>query len=229
MFIPPPLRVVLDANVLFPFTLRDTVLRAASSGLFALSWSAEILDEMERALGRITADKALGLRKQMERFFDDAMVTGYAAHIPQLHNDPGDRHVVAVAIEAGAELIVTQNLKHFRVLPEGLEAVSPDQFLCGPLGRAPGKIMALLHAQASDLVTPPLAVAELLDGLSIIVPRFAARAVECLKGRAGGCSTLSFACMTHYDPGPRIAPAMAVVVEALGRSGSGPNPPGTST
>ena len=29
-----PFRVVLDANVLFPFTLRDTLLRAAAKGYF---------------------------------------------------------------------------------------------------------------------------------------------------------------------------------------------------
>ena len=39
------LKVILDANVLFPFTLRDTLLRAAAEGYFQLYWSAEILDE----------------------------------------------------------------------------------------------------------------------------------------------------------------------------------------
>ena len=33
---PAPSRVVLDANVLFPFSLRDTLLRAAERGLFQL-------------------------------------------------------------------------------------------------------------------------------------------------------------------------------------------------
>jgi hypothetical protein len=42
--------VALDANVLFPPTLRDTVLRAAAVGNYQLRWSVEILDEMERNL-----------------------------------------------------------------------------------------------------------------------------------------------------------------------------------
>jgi hypothetical protein len=44
--VPAPFIVVVDANVLFPLTLRDTVLRAAAAGLYQLRWSKEILDEM---------------------------------------------------------------------------------------------------------------------------------------------------------------------------------------
>ena len=35
-------KVVLDANVLFPFSQRDTLLRAAAEGFFQLYWSDEI-------------------------------------------------------------------------------------------------------------------------------------------------------------------------------------------
>ena len=31
-----PFKVVVDANVLYPFTLRDTLLRAASEGFFQI-------------------------------------------------------------------------------------------------------------------------------------------------------------------------------------------------
>ena len=48
--VPAPLRVVLDANVLFPFTLRDTLLRAAAEGYFQVFWSAQILEEARRNL-----------------------------------------------------------------------------------------------------------------------------------------------------------------------------------
>ncbi len=39
---------MLDANVLFPFTLRDTPLRAAAEGCFQVYWSEQILDEATR-------------------------------------------------------------------------------------------------------------------------------------------------------------------------------------
>ena len=67
--VPAPFVVVDDANVLFPFTLRDTVLRAAAAGFYQLRWSREILDETERNLvstGTMSADKAARLRATME-------------------------------------------------------------------------------------------------------------------------------------------------------------------
>jgi hypothetical protein len=42
---PSSLIAVLDANVLYPFTLRDTLLRAAAAGLFQARWSDKILEE----------------------------------------------------------------------------------------------------------------------------------------------------------------------------------------
>jgi hypothetical protein len=39
---PAPFIVVLDANVLFPFTLRDTLLRAAAAGLYQVRWSSQM-------------------------------------------------------------------------------------------------------------------------------------------------------------------------------------------
>lgn len=37
--LPAPFIVVLDADVLFPFSLRDTLLRAAAAGFYQLRWS----------------------------------------------------------------------------------------------------------------------------------------------------------------------------------------------
>lgn len=68
--VPAPFIVVVDANVLFPLTLRDTVLRVAAAGFYQLRWSREILDEMERNLvstGTMPSDKAARLRVTMER------------------------------------------------------------------------------------------------------------------------------------------------------------------
>jgi hypothetical protein len=35
---PATFKVVLDANVIYPFTLRDTLLRAAAAGLYQVYW-----------------------------------------------------------------------------------------------------------------------------------------------------------------------------------------------
>jgi len=126
-----PFKVVLDANVLFPFTLRDTLLRAAADDFFQLYWSQQILDEMERnlvATGRVTNAQASKLRNAMTSHFPEAMVTGHEPLIHGMPNDEKDRHVAAAAVKAGARLIVTNNLKDFRVLPDETEAQSPDEF-----------------------------------------------------------------------------------------------------
>ena len=68
----------------FPFTLRDTLLRAAAAGFYQARWSAEILDEATRnlvATGTMTEEKATRLRSTLERVFPEALVTGYAPFV----------------------------------------------------------------------------------------------------------------------------------------------------
>src|SRR5262245_14399514 len=98
--VPAPFIVLLDANVLFPFSLRDTLLRAAAAGLYQARWSSRILDEVTRNLvstGTMPADKAQRLRGIMEREFPEAEVTGYDHLIAAMKNHEKDRHVAAAA------------------------------------------------------------------------------------------------------------------------------------
>jgi predicted nucleic acid-binding protein len=168
-----PFVVVVDANVLFPFTLRDTMLRAAAAGFYQLRWSAQILDEMERNLAStftMPSKSAARLRSLMERHFPEAMVTGHGPLIAALHNDEKDRHVVAAAVKAGAQVVVTANLKDFVPLPDGVEAQSPDEFLTNLFDLAPEAFTALLREQADDLRQPPVSFDELLLRLGRVVP-----------------------------------------------------------
>ncbi|WP_462188203.1 hypothetical protein [Frankia sp. CcWB2] len=48
--------VVYDANVLYPNTLRNLLIRIAQSGLVQAKWTNEILDEMVTAIGRNRPD-----------------------------------------------------------------------------------------------------------------------------------------------------------------------------
>lgn len=123
---------VLDANVLLPFTLRDTLLRIAAEGIFQLRWSDQILDEMDRNLvdmGFMSSEKGARLRRKMVTYFPESGVSNYQSLLSGLHGDPKDRHVVAAALKSRAGVIVTANLRDFVPLPEGLVAMSPDQFL----------------------------------------------------------------------------------------------------
>jgi predicted nucleic acid-binding protein len=181
--VPAPFIVVVDANVLFPLTLRDTMLRAAAADFYQLRWSKEILDEMERNLvssGTVPADKAARLRMTMEHFFPEAMVTGYEPLIAAMQNDMKDRHVVAAAVKTGAQVIITANLKDFTPLPDGIEAQSPDEFLCNLFDLAPKGFTEMLHEQAVDLQNPPVTFEELLDRLAQPLPNLIAAVREYL-------------------------------------------------
>ncbi len=171
--VPAPFIVVVDANVFFPLTLRDTVLRAAAAGFFQLRWSAKILDEMERNLvstDTMPADRAARLRATMEQHFPEAEVIGYEPLVAGLQNDKKDRHVVAAAVKSGAQVIATSNLKDFAPLPDGLEAQSPDEFLCNLFDLDPESFVRMLREQSADLVKPPVSFEELLERLARVVP-----------------------------------------------------------
>ena len=172
---PAPFRVVLDANVLFSFSLRDTLLRAAERGLFQIYWSQEILAEARRNLvarGQVREEQAERLFSIMTDAFPEAMVTGHEPLVPVMKNDPKDRHVVAAAVKAGAQVIVTNNVRDFRDLPEGVEVQSADEFLCNLFDLAPDVMVNLLAAQAAALRKPPRSLEDLMAGLVNLVPDF---------------------------------------------------------
>ncbi|MCG8556564.1 MAG: PIN domain-containing protein [Proteobacteria bacterium] len=171
-----PFKVVLDADVLFPFTLRDTLLRAAAEGFYQLYWSDQILDEVQRNLvstGTTTEEQAEHLRTAMTSYFPESLVEDYEALIPAMSNHEKDRHVAAAAVRAGAQVIVTSNLKDFRDLPEGIEAQSPDEFLGNLFDLDPDGMLEIVKSQAAALKRPPRSFAEVVHGLGKSVPSFA--------------------------------------------------------
>lgn len=173
--LPAPFVVVLDTNVLFPFSLRDILLRAAAGDYYQVRWSADILGEMTRNLilkSGLTEGQANRLREVMQSTFPEAEVTGYSSLVASMENDAKDRHVVAAAVKTGAQVIVTFNLNDFARLPDGIEAQSPDDFLCNLFDLAPDGFLELLTQQAGDLRRPPVTITQLLDRLAKVVPNF---------------------------------------------------------
>jgi hypothetical protein len=156
-----------------PAVSRAPTIRRALA--YRLRWSASILDEMERNLvssDAMSRDKASRLRALMERAFPEAEVYGFEPLVPAMQNEAKDRHVAAAALKPGAQVIVTSNLKHFTLLPEGIEAQSPDEFLCNLFDLDPDALIELLREQASDLVKPPMTFEQILDRLARVVPEF---------------------------------------------------------
>lgn len=126
-----------DANVLYPSTLRDILIRVAQAGLVQAKWTERILDELFRSLQAnrpdLDPEKLHRTRKLMNRAVRDCLVTRYEPLVPAVDlPDPDDRHVLAAAIRAKAQVIVTANLKDFpheNLAPWDIQATHPDAFL----------------------------------------------------------------------------------------------------
>lgn len=167
---PAPFRVVLDACVLYPFTVRDVLLQAAANDFYQAYWSATILDEAVRNLiadQRISAENAERLKSAMRSAFPESEVTDYEHLIPAMRNDPKDRHVVAAAVKAGAQVIVTSNRRDFFDLPSGIEVQSPDQFLSNLFDLDPPNMLRVFDALARRYRKPPRTIARILESLAL--------------------------------------------------------------
>jgi predicted nucleic acid-binding protein len=128
--------VVLDACVLAPAPLRDTLLRLAEDPrLYLPRWSDDIVTEMVRTLEDrfgIAPHRTAYLVDELRKHFGDAWVKGYEPLIGSMSNDSKDRHVVAAAVRCGAEMIVTYNKRHFllRLWNRGKSKFSAQAHFC---------------------------------------------------------------------------------------------------
>lgn len=110
---------VLDACVLVPMALCDTLLRLAEEpALYSPKWSEQILTEVARILEREfhKSAKQISWRlAQMRQAFPEAMISVPSELLSAVEciPDKDDRHVLAAAIMANANVIVTQNTRHF--------------------------------------------------------------------------------------------------------------------
>ncbi|MBD2249793.1 PIN domain-containing protein [Nostoc parmelioides] len=172
------LSAVLDSCVLFPMYLRDTLLCASEASFYLPFWSQAILDGTTRNLvstGRMSLESSKRLEARMKAAFPDAMVVVPDELTQVMTNHPGDRHVLATAVLARADIIVTSNLKHFQqqnLAPWNIEAQSPDEFLTNLYNIDPEKMVKVLQRQSQSLRKPPMSFTELLDLLGREVPDF---------------------------------------------------------
>jgi predicted nucleic acid-binding protein len=169
-------RVVLDACVLIPMPLADTLLRMAEvPRLYLPKWSHMIMDEVTRNLiqkWNMTAEKARRRESELRRHFPEAWVEGFEPLIGAVTNDPKDRHVLAAAVRAHADLIVTYNRRHFpsaSLQTWEIEVQGPSTFLRGLYDLDAGLFVGKLHEQAAAI---GVSLARLLQSLAKNVPGF---------------------------------------------------------
>lgn len=128
------MRILIDANVLFPTVLREIVTGYAQAGGFTALWSTRILEEWARAAARIGEETVA--RAEIAAL-TDAFPEAEVTPDPEVEAglslpDADDIHVLAAAIDGDADSILTQNVRDFptRTLARhGLIRRAPDEFL----------------------------------------------------------------------------------------------------
>ena len=175
---------LLDACTLIPIRLTSTLLWLAEAGLFEVLWSEAILDEVERNLPKvgISAEQAARRVATMRNAFGAAALVDDFEHlIAEMTCDPKDRHVLAAAVRAGADRLVTFNLADFpleSVEGHGIEVVHPDAFLVRLLTDRPDDVVAVLERSTGGLRKPPQTTREFLASMTRTVPMFANLAAD---------------------------------------------------
>ena len=162
-----------DACVLYPAPIRDLLMRLAVRGLFQARWSEHILEECFRNIlanrPDLTANALARTRRLMNEAVPSALVTGHEKLVESLTlPDPDDRHVLAAAIRAGAQVLVTFNLDDFPddALKEfEIDVQHPDEFVSYVVDLDAVTVCAVVREQAAALKNPPRSVRELLDTL----------------------------------------------------------------
>ena len=172
----------LDACVIVPLAPCDTLLRMADAGAFRPLWSRKVVDEAQRALERVHPDidpnRFRSRFRSMDEAFEDALVHDWERLVSAIQlPDPDDAHVVAAAVVGRADVIVTENTKHFppsALKPLRITAVRLDEFLLDQFDLAPTATCRTITEQAAAMRRPPVDPAQLLDRLARSgAPRFA--------------------------------------------------------
>jgi len=153
------MKVLIDACVLYPTVLREIVMGVAATGYFEPAWSARILEEWARAAARNADEEVARAEIALLRArWPGAEVAVSDATMARISlPDLDDIHVLAAAVDAGADEILTLNLKDFptRALSaEGILRRDPDGFLCEALAKAPEDVKRVVedvHATACRL------------------------------------------------------------------------------
>ena len=172
-------RVCLDACVLANFGVTDLLLKLAERPRqYFPVWSEEILAEVRRThVDRLGWPEHLAdsFGSELKAHFPEAMTTGYEPLIGAMTNDPKDRHVLAAAVKAGAEVVLTFNLKDF---PEAalasweIEAKHPQDYLITLYEMAPLQVAGRIATIAAER---DRSQEDMLIHLGKSLPVFAAR------------------------------------------------------
>jgi len=152
--VPSPPKVVLaDANVLYSRVLRDYLVYAADEGVISIRWSRLILSE---AMNHLQANNATFDDEHADLLIDllnsaypRAEVTPTAAARRKVNKlnmpDDDDRHVLAAAVSASADILCTNNVKDFpteAMASVQIELLTSDVLLARLVAAHPSQMLA---------------------------------------------------------------------------------------
>jgi predicted nucleic acid-binding protein len=141
--------------------------------LYRAKWTNEIHDEWIRNLSKdkpnIPLEKLYRVRDLMNENVRDSLVTDYQWIIPNLNlPDVNDRHVLAAAIKAKAEVIVTTNTKDFSLSElekYDIEAQHQDTFIVNLIDLNPVQVIEAVQKCHQRRKNPPCSFDEYLEKL----------------------------------------------------------------
>jgi predicted nucleic acid-binding protein len=151
-----------DANVLYSAQLRDFLMRLALGKVVKARWSERVHEEWIRNVhadySDITKEDLRRIRSLMDEALPEALTEGYEDRIDDLSlPDPSDRHVLAAAIQARADYIVTLNKRDVpasKLRDWDVEAMGPDELVSGLFGREPNRIIEVARMHRKSLTRP---------------------------------------------------------------------------
>jgi predicted nucleic acid-binding protein len=166
------MKAVLDACVLYPTVLREILQGAAAAGIYDPVFSDRILREWVLATAKLGADApaiAQGEAATLRAAFPRAL-TRERPEIEArlLLPDPNDVHVLATAVAAGADTIVTFNAQDFPghvLAAEGITRRDPDGFLWELQSHHPeavARVVEKVRAKAEAISGQPVPLKALL-------------------------------------------------------------------
>lgn len=157
------MKVVFDTNCLYSFHLRDLCLSLAEFEIIEFFWSAHIKQELADSLltnNKVSSQQVNGLIQIISSAFPDAEIRNYENLIGKLNcRDVDDEHVLAAAVAAQADFLVTFNTKDFprdSLKIFGVEIISPDDFLVNLVNLYQNKILKISTATFSKYQSPAL-------------------------------------------------------------------------
>lgn len=176
--------VLADANILFSRTLRDYVLYAADEGAIEVHWSREILAEMSRNLREnlgLSHDSTSRLEQLMNDYIEYALIEvdrGDLDSVESVEMDAKDRHVLAAALSADADILLTDNTKDFPaswMAEQGMELLTAGELLIRLAESFPDKMRA---AHRKTVRYSPKPEPDILTTLERTAGKYAADAIR---------------------------------------------------